>query len=158
MIWADKDSDQEGNHANFKLSGSGEFLALSYADETIIDSVSYGSQFDDFTTGRYPNGTGPFQFLYPTFSYTNSITAINESERIAIRLYPNPTKDLLIIATEQPVEIKTVRISTLLGDAVIFENLPASNQIDISSLADGIYVIQLYSDRQIGAKKFIVTK
>ena len=65
---------------------------------------------------------------------------------------------MLIIATEQPVEIKTVRISTLLGDAVIFENLPASNQIDISSLADGIYVIQLYSDRQIGAKKFIVTK
>ncbi|MEL6845809.1 MAG: lamin tail domain-containing protein, partial [Bacteroidota bacterium] len=72
IIWADDDSTQAGLHAFFGLGGNGDQIWLGYADGTVLDSVSFNSQQDDISTGRFPNGTGNFQFMPPTFSAANS--------------------------------------------------------------------------------------
>ncbi|MEZ4851096.1 MAG: lamin tail domain-containing protein [Bacteroidia bacterium] len=78
IIWADEDLNQNGLHANFRLSNNGEFLSLAYADGTMIDSVSFGIQDNDTTFGRFPNGTGSFGLMYPTFGKSNGFfTAID---------------------------------------------------------------------------------
>jgi len=70
-VWADNDVEQEGLHANFKLSASGETIYLSSPSLAVIDEVTYGEQITDISTGRYPNGTGDFILMQPTFDASN---------------------------------------------------------------------------------------
>lgn len=70
-IWADNDVGQDGLHANFKLSASGETIYLSPASLETIDEVTYGEQTTDVSTGRYPNGTGDFRLMTPSFGQSN---------------------------------------------------------------------------------------
>ena len=81
IVWADKDEDQEGLHANFKLSASGEIIVLSDPSMNLIDEISYLQQKADTTTGRYYNGTGEFIEMVPTFEAENTdlISAIEQN-------------------------------------------------------------------------------
>jgi len=55
-FWADG-SSAGGNHANFKLSKSGENLVLTAANGvTAIDTLSFGTQTTDVAQGRLPDG------------------------------------------------------------------------------------------------------
>ncbi len=80
IVWADKDLDQEGLHADLKLSASGEIIILSDENVNLIDQISFLQQKPDTTTGRYVNGTGDFIEMLPTFEAenTNTLTAIDE--------------------------------------------------------------------------------
>lgn len=71
LIWADEQTAQTGLHANFKLDEAGGKLYLSYSGGTVLDSLVYGTQ--DFVTsyGRYPNGSGSFIEMLPTFGSPN---------------------------------------------------------------------------------------
>ncbi|MBX2816713.1 MAG: CotH kinase family protein, partial [Saprospiraceae bacterium] len=72
IIWADEDDDQEGLHANFKLSASGEaILLLNPADTTVVDSITYSDQTTDISFARVPNGIGDFIPTAATFNANN---------------------------------------------------------------------------------------
>ncbi|MBN2131373.1 MAG: chitobiase/beta-hexosaminidase C-terminal domain-containing protein, partial [Sedimentisphaerales bacterium] len=59
LVWADGDVGQAGLHAAFQLNADGDQIALFAGDgETLIDSVSFGTQRTDVSLGRYPDGTG----------------------------------------------------------------------------------------------------
>ncbi len=81
IIWADRDEGQEGLHTNFKLSASGEMILLVNSDLEIVDQVIFGQQVADLSHGRYPNGTGEFIEMAPSFSTENKngITDVRES-------------------------------------------------------------------------------
>ena len=53
---ADEQPEAGANHVNFKLSGSGESLALSTANGGLIDGLSFGPQLPDVSEGRFPDG------------------------------------------------------------------------------------------------------
>jgi len=99
IIWADEDGSQEGLHANFKLSKSGEEIMLSNFDGTVLDSIIFGEQFADTCLGRYPNGTGDFVFMPPTFGLENQLfTFVSEIDyENNIKVYPNPATDFIVI-------------------------------------------------------------
>ena len=67
VIWLDNDAGDSGLHANFKLSASGEMVALYAADgTTLADEVVFGTQVVDVSFGRYPNaGTHWRQLAQP---------------------------------------------------------------------------------------------
>ncbi len=71
VIWADSDEEQEGLHAGFKLSASGETILLVDPGQAVADEVTFGEQATDISTGRYPDGTGSFIAMNPTFAATN---------------------------------------------------------------------------------------
>ncbi len=92
-IWADENGGQGYDHANFRLSSLGEFLTLTYADGTILDSLIYPAQTENKSWGRIPNGTGPFEELFPTFGYNNEeMTGINNFNAVEnVVIFPNPS-------------------------------------------------------------------
>ena len=55
LIWADGDVAQGPLHANFKLSSSGEKLGL-FDRGKLVDSIEFGSQLADVSTGRLFDG------------------------------------------------------------------------------------------------------
>ncbi len=71
IVWADKDLDQEGLHADFKLSAEGETVIFSAPDQSLVDEVSFGAQNEELSYARIPNGTGSFQWVKPTFNKPN---------------------------------------------------------------------------------------
>ena len=75
IVWADEDLDDGEMHADFKLSDDGEDIVLSILNGTeyvVVDQVNFGAQTDDISTGRYPNGTGDFVAMNPTFAAENT--------------------------------------------------------------------------------------
>lgn len=72
IVWADGDTEQEGLHAAFGLSAGGETLLFSDASFAIIDSVTYQEQQIDISHGRFPNGTGDFADMNPSFNAENN--------------------------------------------------------------------------------------
>ena len=71
IVWADNDSFQTGLHAHFRLAGAGEFLWMGYINGSVVDSLTFGPQAQDLSYGRFPNGTGNFELMPPTFSSVN---------------------------------------------------------------------------------------
>ena len=79
---------------------------------------------------------------------TNNIQPIDEK----VILYPNPTKDILKFNTSKTID--KIEIYNLLGKKMNASNFN-NNQIDISNLSSGIYILKLYTNDKVGAKKII---
>ena len=101
IIWADGDLNEPGLHVDFQLNSSGEQLFLSNSDGSIIDSVRFGPQSADFSTGRFPNGYGSHMLLSPTFNANNNTANVISSgdPDDEVLLFPNPATDMLYLGT-----------------------------------------------------------
>jgi hypothetical protein len=71
IIWADKDTTQQGLHSNFGLSSLGEKVIFSKSDGSYIDKVEYPAMTLELSYSRFPNGTGSFRWQNPTFNTSN---------------------------------------------------------------------------------------
>ena len=59
-------------HTNFKLSGSGEFIALTNPDgQSIIDTLFFNAQIEDISFGRFPDGSPQWINMSPTPGSSN---------------------------------------------------------------------------------------
>lgn len=147
IVWADKEMEQVGYHANLKLSASGESIYLTNAELSIIDSVNFGSQETDFSYGRYPNGTGDFRVMTPTpgAMNVNTITGINDfGSEYTLSIYPNPARDEINIIFNQT--INSITILDLNGKAILSNDslVPKMEQnISIDYLQAGTYIIKI---------------
>jgi hypothetical protein len=156
IVWADNDSSQTiGLHCNFKLSASGEKVLLSNPSIQIIDEVSYPAQNADVTFGRYPNGTGAFASLAPTFNSINSppISVPEITNPSAFILYPNPAKDVLTLETETEGSSEFY-IYNNLGKIILQGKVDQKIQIDLSLFTNGMYFIRIDGH----SKKFVIAK
>ncbi len=146
MVWADDNEDQAGLHANFKLSASEEAVFLSDATGAIIDLINYTDQKTDVSYGRFPNGTGDFQEMSPTFGTTNSQTTSTSNltfETIDLKAFPNPTTNsfyLEIGGTDQKEQF--VQIYNLNGTLVYQNTLFKAATIDVTAWGPGMYIIR----------------
>lgn len=79
-VWADEDGTQGPLHANFKLSSTGESVALYNAAGTALhDSITFGPQTADVSIGRLMDGQTPWVTLpAPTHLATNLPTACGQ--------------------------------------------------------------------------------
>lgn len=153
IIWCDKDTTQTGLHANFKLSSGGETLFLSDDSGLLLDQVSYTDQDEDKSYARFPNGTGNFQEMYPTFNSENiDVTGIEESEVINyLSIYPNPAQSFVNIEIGNvSSEFETVLIYNSIGEVVFNINVDNSYILDISSWTKGLYFVNsAYSTKKL---------
>ena len=175
IVWADKDDDQEGLHANFKLSASGETIYLSDPDTTIIDEIAFSEQTTDLSTGRYPNGTGEFVEMEPTFTTANqseitSVSDDNSSQQMPkiIQLsqnFPNPFNPVTTISFSLPKDDKiTLTIYNTLGQKVailaddVYSAGNYSMQWNAGNYSSGIYIYTIQSGNQHITRKMILMK
>lgn len=159
IIWADGQPGQGEDHANFRLEATGESVILGYADSTVIDQVNFGNQYEISSTGRYPNGTGVFRELYPTFKAWNSPEGIDDLDRF-LRLFPNPTNGdiTLILDGNEPYEMVIVspdgkRITpdfVLSGDQAV--------RIATLGLTPGAYVLEVRTTNKTSHQTFILSE
>jgi hypothetical protein len=147
IIWADDDEDQEGLHANFKLSAAAEAVLLVDPTGTIVDEVSYIDQVTDVSYGRYPNGTGDFQSMSPTFNAENTGTTATSdplTEQQQIKVFPNPAHDSFTLSIDgQEDQKQIVLIYNLNGTKVYQGIIRQTSLIDVSYWPVGLYVVKI---------------
>jgi len=157
IIWADDDQEQGILHAQFKLSGSGERLFLTDPSNNIVDQIIFGEIPEDQTFARDPNGTGSFRIKNHSFEKNND-TATSSSVVFpgVVNIYPNPSIDELHIEFTNRNNNHELVIFDLLGN-VVFDTKDVSdhNIIDVSSLSNGTYYLQIDNFRSM---KFLKIK
>jgi hypothetical protein len=144
IIWTDNDTSQTGNHANFKLSAAGEALLLVNPGLTIIDELVFGAQITDGSYGRYPNGTGGFTELYPTYNGENSLTmGLFQNTMISnMKVFPNPATETVSILFEAGEIPDMIYVYNKLGALVLQGEGQPSIPLNISGLPIGMYFVK----------------
>jgi len=109
LIWCDNDESQGVLHTNFKLSSSGEFIALTNPDgQTIIDTLFFGTQIEDVSFGRFPDGSSQWIEMSPTPGSSN-IEGLSTYNSLMIPIqyflypnYPNPFNPITSFVYDLP--------------------------------------------------------
>jgi hypothetical protein len=80
-----------------------------------------------------------------------SVKEINSSADISV--YPNPTKGLITVRSIQ--KVKQIRITNFLGETILNTSL---TKLDISSYANGIYFIEVLTEKELLKQKVILLR
>ena len=189
VVWADDDAgDAPGLHANFKLSQSGEVVALTDAARNggaLLDLVSFGHQLDDVSYGRLPEDPSRFGFLdQPTPGSDNSgmITAVTggsddplPSSFLLGQNYPNPFNGTTIIPFTIPAagmgedRFARLEIYNLSGQRVVslLSGALAAGQYSITwdgsdqrghAVSSGLYFYRLKAGSFLPTRKFTLVQ
>lgn len=80
--------------------------------------------------------------------------SINESASSIFKLYPNPTKDILFLASEK--NMTKYVLYNAKGEIIKEENLQITNEeINVTNLSSGIYYIKVFSEEKTEVLKWI---
>lgn len=110
-VWCDEDGTQGPLHANFKLSAGGEVVALYDASGLAIhDSIAFGPQQADVSTGRIVDGGQPWVTLpAPTYQAPNLPSACGQRTYGAL----DPTQHGVALTLTGTAQIGTSSIYTI---------------------------------------------
>ena len=116
-----------------------------YAWVIVIDPYCCNTEWDD-----------KCQELYWSCSEGSPLNIDELMEENDIIIYPNPTRDIINIASKKALEL---RVFNIVGELVIYWDIPSdesrikTNQVDMSLLSAGIYNFAItYEERTINKK------
>ena len=84
--------------------------------------------------------------------YTNQASSILEYNNSTIRIYPNPTKEILNISFDSKIKKFKINVYDLRGTVLLTTE---KNVIDLSNIVPGIYFIELTADKMVLKTKFV---
>ncbi|WP_417609777.1 CotH kinase family protein [Owenweeksia hongkongensis] len=121
LIWASGDTTVGSNHADFKLSKSGEQIVLFYDNGTDLDTadfIVFSTQTTDESYGRsYDASPTWIFFTASTPEASNGTLGVEEIKHTGLQLYPNPYQGQVTI--ENPTESKaTVTVYSAVGQVL----------------------------------------
>jgi hypothetical protein len=86
---------------------------------------------------------------------TDATTGINELSSNALFISPNPASTSIYVHAMNLNSNSMVSIYSITGELMLNEKLNANNQINISNLDKGVYLVQVSNSNQSFIKKFI---
>ena len=95
-------------------------------------------------------------FSYQVGSNCSSLTTNELTWSRAIKLFPNPTKDIFSIESKQ-VNVSKVEIYSILGKKLKEYNTSITI-FDIEDLSNGLYMVKIYSEKGMSTIKKLVKK
>ncbi len=134
IVWADEEEDQNAPgrdlHVNFKLSQSGEQLGLFGPDGLQVDTISFGSQTNNISVGRFPDGAELplYAMVQPTPREPNSLAGANRPPLFEPMADPRVAEGTLLTFTVKAADPE--------GDSVRYglgAGAPESAEIDARS-------------------------
>ena len=117
------------------------------------DFLTGGSSNSNISGDKTENSRGGFDYWIIKHSATLGLQENTFAN--AISIFPNPVKNTLQI-NSQDQKIDKITIYSVLGSRVLhFDIDNVSPTVDVSSLATGVYYLQLYFGKNVALKKFV---
>jgi hypothetical protein len=122
-------------------------------DNNRCKSLGVAESWNNADKKQYSRNLGGSQGIELNFSDMSVITAISKTDKsLQVIIYPNPAHDLLFVQNCDPNS--RIQIFDLNGKILASYYL-SHNQIDISHLSKGPYIINITDKNQTFVKKFI---
>lgn len=80
-----------------------------------------------------------------------------DAAQLGISLFPNPTAKSVFLNYEQAINIKKITLTNTLGQELIIKDKQV-NYLEVSHLANGMYFINIYTDKGVAVLKVNVLK
>lgn len=156
VLWADEDLNQGPTHLPFKLSSKGEAVGIyqiNSIDVNKLDEIVFQEQATIGSFSRIPNAIGDFTPTWqPTANSFNELTTSIEKNPQLI-IYPNPVEDRLFLKSEQVVTI--IALLDNQGISIQFPPMVTPNELDLSGLPTGLYILQLQAGNKVMTYKLV---
>ena len=122
--------------------GSGSWINFTpqpFTDTWQTQSIVISSQAAQNLSLQFGKGNSTFNFEIDNVMImgTKKTSAVQNVASEALKLYPNPVKDLL----HAPQDIDKIEVSSLQGDLLISS---VGNTVSLSSLSKGIYIVRSF--------------
>jgi hypothetical protein len=119
------------------------------SDQGLIESGTTFFLGFDFELQCYWEST-VLQYHNPVFNDCwDNTTSIVEKNNSEVLIYPNPTKNKLMVTIAEPSRIEILNQQGI----ILFES--NNNKVNVSSLSKGIYLVRITNVKQTIIKKFI---
>jgi beta-glucanase (GH16 family) len=121
----------------------GQTFTQTITNQAIGSTINYAVKF------AFSGGLAVTRY----FSYVvgNNCNLSNQKAELLSFSFKNPAKDVLTVLTNSKID--SIEIFNLLGNKIISSS---QNNIDISNLSKGIYLVMVFSDTKKSTKKMIV--
>lgn len=141
IVWADDEEYQLPRHANFNMNKLGDTVFLSLANNTLLDSTTFGTQMSNVSWGRFPNGTGGFQPMNTSFNTYNNNWPLHVGNVSCnkLQVYPNPSSNQIHVVYPGK---QSIRILDAVGRIIYTETMIDNTLIPTAHWPNGLYWIQ----------------
>jgi hypothetical protein len=149
-------SDKEGwmkVEGSFFADGGERFITIgNFDDDSNTDTINVGA-----LTGGTFEKTQSYYFIDDVSVELDTLTGLEEHEKVKFEIYPNPAISKVTIETEQTNEARALQMFDITGRAVLFVTLSnTKTSIDISQLPAGVYIAALLQDEAIASRRKII--
>ena len=173
LVWCDDElSMNSDNHSNFKISSSGETLALIDTNGlSIIDIIEFGQQSPDYSFARINDGVNPWVILNnPTPGTSNNILSgiginIVPKNFSVSQNFPNPFNESTLLTYYLPIKTNvSINVYNLTGAIVdnFYNKISYPGEYTIrwspGSLPSGVYFIGFITLNEMKYKKVLFVK
>ena len=176
VIWADADPEQGPLHVDFILNSGGDDIGIYDPDGSAIIEMSFSSQSEDTSYGRYPDGADTWQFMNPTpgMANTQELSLNNNivipDQYMVYQNYPNPFNPVTTLRYDLPENsLVNITIYDMLGRQVktlINHTQDAGYKSIIwdatndygKPVSAGIYLYRIQAGKYISTKKIVLLK
>ncbi|SEA66604.1 T9SS type A sorting domain-containing protein [Psychroflexus halocasei] len=146
--------DEENYVIQFTMDHKPEDLEVilndTYTDESLelSDAVNYVFNIDSNISESIASDRFYISFENVTMGTTQPDLAN------AIRLYPNPTEDLLTIDVND-FDVEQLKLYSIQGQELDSMTMPENNTLNVSHLNTGVYIIKIITNQGTSVQKFI---
>nr|WP_315028124.1 M28 family peptidase [uncultured Chryseobacterium sp.] len=139
----------------YTITGFYEYTR-SNNEHTVDDTLTNVDPVYVFKVGKA--AVGALQHFAVAVTTNNlSVNEVNNQKALdGVKIYPNPTKDLLMIELPQKGNVFSTDISDMAGHTLLkTEN---QNKINVSALKNGVYMVTIKTDKGSTTKKVVIAK
>ena len=133
-------------------------ITYNFKDESISNKLFvYNNKNKVSYINTYLINTTGTRILYDSLEFLNLSNSILEelNQAFVLKLYPNPTSDKIFIDNNE--NIKQIEVFDLNGKRVLFKEENRIEQIDLSELTTGVYLLKAKSDLGTAQAKIVKT-
>ena len=109
----------------------------------------------DTLDGKHKNGEIGFSYTVGTCLVTGIDDLQNESINDFVKIFPNPTSNVLNLNFTEPLVKFEAKLIDEIGNVVLISN---QKQINLGTLPDGVYLLYIQTEKWQTTKKIIVHK
>ena len=145
---------------------------ITQSGDSLVSNAPLGNQWYSATTGIINGATNqvytPLQagnyFVIVTLNECSSDSSnvihfdntgiADYDNNKTIKVYPNPAKDILTIETNFNKD-QRFEVINLIGQTIFTASINKKTTINTSAFANGVYILKLYTDKEIVTRKFV---
>ncbi len=136
----------------FKAKGGEKYITIgNFHDINNSDTIHLGNSSSAFA-----------YYFIDDISIINcdSLAGINEltEKNSSFKIYPNPTAGSLTLTLSKGEGMQEIKIYNVLGECVLYQQRITNSQqltLDVSTLQNGIYIVEIQTEKEMFRKKFV---